>query len=434
LPVARKRSRELSLRNCRIAVIGLGYVGLPLAVEFGKHYDTVGFDIDPDRIAELRRGVDRTLEVEPKELRTAKRLKFTAELRDLRTCRVYVITVPTPIDADKRPDLGPLERASESVGKVLKRGDIVIYESTVFPGCTEEICVPILEKHSGLRFNEDFHAGYSPERINPGDREHRLPMIRKVTAGSTPEAAAFVDKLYASIIRAGTHPASSIRVAEAAKVIENTQRDVNIALVNELAMIFNRLGIDTQEVLEAAGSKWNFLPFRPGLVGGHCIGVDPYYLTHKAQQIGYHPEMILAGRRINDNMALYVAGEVVRLMASKRIHVKGSRILVMGLAFKENTPDLRNSKVADLVAELAAYGARVDVWDPWVSAKEAEREYGIQLVRRPSGGRYDAIVLAVGHREFVAMRPGEIRRFARRKHVVYDVKYLFSRTESDGRL
>jgi UDP-N-acetyl-D-glucosamine/UDP-N-acetyl-D-galactosamine dehydrogenase len=432
--MARKRPRELSLRSCRIGVIGLGYVGLPLAVEFGKHYETSGFDIDPERIAELRRGKDRTLEVEPKELRAAKRLRFTSELRDLKACRVYVVTVPTPIDEDKRPDLGPLERASESVGKVLKRGDIVIYESTVFPGCTEEICVPILEKHSGLKFNQDFYAGYSPERINPGDREHRLPTIRKVTSGSTPDAAAFVDKLYGSIIRAGTHATSSIRVAEAAKVIENTQRDVNIALINELAMIFNRLGIDTQEVLDAAGSKWNFLPFRPGLVGGHCIGVDPYYLTHKAQQIGYHPEMILAGRRINDNMALYVAGEVLRLMAAKRIHVNASRVLVMGLAFKENTPDLRNSKVADLVAELRANGAKVDVWDPWVSAKEATREYGIKLVKRPSRGRYDAIVLAVGHREFTSMRPAEIRRLARRKHVVYDVKYLLNREQVDGRL
>jgi UDP-N-acetyl-D-galactosamine dehydrogenase len=424
----------LSLRNCRIGVIGLGYVGLPLAVEFGHHYDTTGFDIDPERIAELRRGRDRTLEVEPKQLRSAKGLRLTSDLRDLRRCRVYVVTVPTPIDEDKRPDLGPLERASESVGKVLKQGDVVIYESTVFPGCTEEICVPILERHSGLRFNQDFYAGYSPERINPGDREHRLPTIRKVTSGSTPATAAFVDKLYGSIVKAGTHPASSIRVAEAAKVIENTQRDVNIALVNELAMIFNRLGIDTQEVLDAAGSKWNFLPFRPGLVGGHCIGVDPYYLTHKAQQIGYHPEMILAGRRINDNMALYVADEVVRLMAAKRIHVKSSRILVMGLAFKENTPDLRNSKVADLVAELRARGAKVDVWDPWVSAKEAEAEYGIKVVKRPSRARYDAVVLAVGHREFASMRPSEIRRLAKRRHVVYDVKYLFDRDQSDGRL
>jgi len=430
----RKRAPELSLRSCRIGVIGLGYVGLPLAVEFGKHYDTNGFDVNPERIADLRRGRDRTLEVEPGELRAAKRLRFTTELRDLKSCRVYVVTVPTPIDEDKRPDLSPLERASESVGKVLKRGDIVIYESTVYPGCTEEICVPILERQSGLKFNRDFYAGYSPERINPGDREHRLPTIRKVTSGSTPEAAAFVDKLYASIVTAGTHATSSIRVAEAAKVIENTQRDVNIALVNELAMIFNRLGIDTEEVLEAAGSKWNFLPFRPGLVGGHCIGVDPYYLTHKAQQIGYHPEMILAGRRINDNMALYVAGEVVRLMTAKRIHVKSSRILVLGLAFKENTPDLRNSKVADVVAELRENGAKVDVWDPWVSAREASAEYGIKLVKRPTRGAYDAVVIAVGHRQFKAMKPADIRRLARRKHVIYDIKYLIDRDQADGRL
>jgi UDP-N-acetyl-D-galactosamine dehydrogenase len=431
--MARKQTIP-GLRNCRIGVIGLGYVGLPLAVEFGKHYDTVGFDIDPDRIAELRRGKDRTLEVEPKELATARRLRFSAELKDLKSCHVYVVTVPTPIDADRRPDLGPLERASESVGKVLKRGDIVIYESTVFPGCTEEICVPILEKQSGLRFNQDFHAGYSPERINPGDREHRLPTIRKVTAGSTPEAAEFVDKLYRSIVKAGTHRASSIRVAEAAKVIENTQRDVNIALVNELAMIFNRLGIDTQEVLEAAGSKWNFLPFRPGLVGGHCIGVDPYYLTHKAQQIGYHPEMILAGRRINDNMALYVAERVAQLMIRKRIHVKGSRILMMGLTFKENCPDLRNSKVADVVTELKKYGAKVDVYDPWIDAKEAEHEYGIKPIRTPAKGRYDAIVLAVAHKEFREMGIDTIRSFARKPHVLYDIKYVFGAGEVDGRL
>ncbi len=415
-------------------MVGLGYVGLPLAVEFGKHFDTTGFDINPQRVAELRRGRDRTLEVESRELRSARRLRFTAELRDLRRCRVFVVTVPTPIDEYKRPDLTPLERASESVGKVLKRGDIVIYESTVYPGCTEEFCVPILERVSGLVFNQDFHAGYSPERINPGDRTHRLATIRKVTSGSTPEAAAFVDGLYSTIVTAGTHPASSIRVAEAAKVIENTQRDVNIALVNELAMIFNRLGIDTQEVLDAAGSKWNFLPFRPGLVGGHCIGVDPYYLTHKAQQIGYHPEMILAGRRINDGMALYVAGEVIRLMAAKRIHVKSSRVLVMGLAFKENTPDLRNSKVADLVFELKEKGASVDVWDPWVSARDAEAEYGIKLVKRPARGRYDAIILAVGHREFLKMKPADIRRLAKRRHVIYDVKYLLDRGQSDGRL
>jgi UDP-N-acetyl-D-galactosamine dehydrogenase len=432
--MVRSKNKSLSLRNCRIGVIGLGYVGLPLAVEFGKRYDTTGFDVNRARIAELRGGRDRTLEVERKELRSAKRLRYTADLKDLRRCRVFIVTVPTPIDEHKRPDLTPLVRASESVGKVLKRGDIVVYESTVYPGCTEEICVPILERESGLKFNRDFYAGYSPERINPGDKQHRLPTIRKVTSGSTPEAAEFVDKLYGSIVTAGTHPASSIRVAEAAKVIENTQRDVNIALINELAMIFRRLGIDTEEVLEAAGSKWNFLPFRPGLVGGHCIGVDPYYLTHKAEQIGYHPEMILAGRRINDNMALYAASEVVRLMTGKKIHVKGARVLVMGLAFKENCPDLRNSKVADLVRELQNYGARVDVWDPWASAREAKHEYGIKLLTKPTRGRYDAVVLAVGHREFKAMKPAEIRRLAKRRHVLYDIKYVLKRQHTDGRL
>ncbi len=431
--MARQQS-PLGLRNCRIGVIGLGYVGLPLAVEFGKHYDTTGFDVREERIAELKRGRDHTLEVESKELRASKRLSFTADLKELKRCRVFIVTVPTPIDEHKQPDLTPLERASDSVGRVLKRGDIVIYESTVYPGCTEEICVPILERVSGLRFNRDFTAGYSPERINPGDREHRLPTIRKVTSGSTPEAARFVDKLYGSIITAGTHAASSIRVAEAAKVIENTQRDVNIALINELAMIFNRLGIDTQEVLEAAGSKWNFLPFRPGLVGGHCIGVDPYYLTHKAQQIGYHPEMILAGRRINDNMALYVAGEVMRLMTAKRIHVKSSRVLVMGLAFKENCPDLRNSKVADVVSELGKYGAEVDVWDPWVDAKAAKHEYGLRLIAKPARGAYDAIVIAVGHREFQAQKAADLKRLAKRNHVIYDIKYVLKRAETDGRL
>jgi UDP-N-acetyl-D-galactosamine dehydrogenase len=432
--MASKQSPIQGLRKCRIGVIGLGYVGLPLAVEFGKHYDTTGFDVNRARIAELRTGRDRTLEVERRELRAAKGLRYTADLKDLRRCRVFIVTVPTPIDEHKRPDLTPLVRASESVGKVLKRGDIVIYESTVYPGCTEEVCVPILERESGLRFNRDFYAGYSPERINPGDKQHRLPTIRKVTSGSTPEAAEFVDKLYSSIVTAGTHAASSIRVAEAAKVIENTQRDVNIALINELAMIFRRLGIDTEEVLLAAGSKWNFLPFRPGLVGGHCIGVDPYYLTHKAEQIGYHPEMILAGRRINDNMALYAASEVVRLMTGKKIHVKGARVLVMGLAFKENCPDLRNSKVADLVRELQGYGARVDVWDPWASAREAKHEYGIRLLAKPARGRYDAVVLAVGHREFQAMKPAEIRRLAKRNHVLYDIKYVLKRQHTDGRL
>ncbi|MGB5133360.1 MAG: Vi polysaccharide biosynthesis UDP-N-acetylglucosamine C-6 dehydrogenase TviB [Steroidobacteraceae bacterium] len=432
--MARKKTDSLSLQRCRIGVIGLGYVGLPLAVEFGRHYETVGFDVSPERIAELSRGRDRTLEVEPRELRAAKRLKFTSDLKNLRRCRVFIVTVPTPIDDHKQPDLTPLEKASASVGEVLKRGDIVIYESTVYPGCTEEICVPILERVSGLKFNRDFYAGYSPERINPGDKQHRLTTIRKVTAGSTPAAAEFVDKLYASIIKAGTHRASSIQVAEAAKVIENTQRDVNIALINELAMIFNRLGIDTEEVLQAAGSKWNFLPFRPGLVGGHCIGVDPYYLTHKAQQIGYHPEMILAGRRINDNMALYVAGEIVRLMTARRIHPKSSRVLVLGLAFKENCPDLRNSKVADLVKELEAYGATVDVWDPWVSAREARKEYGIRPIKMPVKGRYDAVVVAVGHRQFRELGISAVRRFAKRKHILYDIKYVFGRNRTDGRL
>jgi len=432
--MARKKRPAFTLRRCRIGVVGLGYVGLPLAVEFGKHYETVGFDINADRIKELSRGQDRTREVDRAELKSARQLKFSADIKDLRRCHVYVVTVPTPIDDYKRPDLTPLQRASETVGKVLKRGDTVIYESTVYPGCTEEICVPILERESGLKFNVDFYAGYSPERINPGDKKHRLTTIRKVTSGSTPAVAEFVDKIYASIVTAGTHRASSIRVAEAAKVIENTQRDVNIALINELAVIFNRLGLDTEEVLQAAGSKWNFLPFRPGLVGGHCIGVDPYYLTHKAQEIGYNPEMILAGRRINDNMGIYVAGEVVRLMTSKRIHVKNARVLVMGLAFKEDCPDLRNSKVVDLIRELEKYGATVDVWDPWVSPRDAHAEYGIRPLRTPAKGRYDAIVVAVGHREFRAMKPATLRRLARRNHVLYDIKYVFERHETDGRL
>ncbi len=347
---------------------------------------------------------------------------------------MFIVTVPTPIDDFKRPDLTPLERSSESVGQVLKRGDIVIYESTVYPGATEEVCVPILERVSGLKFNKDFYAGYSPERINPGDKQHRLATIRKVTSGSTPEVAAFVDKLYASIITAGTHRASSIRVAEAAKVIENTQRDVNIALINELAMIFNKLGIDTEEVLEAAGSKWNFLPFRPGLVGGHCIGVDPYYLTHKAQEIGYHPEMILAGRRINDNMGGYVAEQVARLMSAKRLHIAGSRILVLGLTFKENCPDLRNSRVVDVVRDLESRGAKVDVCDPWASRVEARHEYGISPIRNPERGQYDAIVAAVAHREFREMKVADVRRFGRRNHVLYDIKYVFPKDEVDGRL
>ncbi|MBX3695910.1 MAG: Vi polysaccharide biosynthesis UDP-N-acetylglucosamine C-6 dehydrogenase TviB [Steroidobacteraceae bacterium] len=425
---------EFSVRKCRIGVVGLGYVGLPLAVEFGKHYETVGFDIKPERIAELSKGRDSTLEVSRAELKSSKRLSFTSDLATLRKCRVYIVTVPTPIDSYKRPDLTPLVKASETIGKVLKKGDVVVYESTVYPGCTEEECVPVLERVSGLTFNKDFFAGYSPERINPGDKQHRVTTIKKVTSGSTPEVAEFVDKLYGSIITAGTHKASSIRVAEAAKVIENTQRDVNIALINELALIFNRLGIDTEEVLLASGTKWNFLPFRPGLVGGHCIGVDPYYLTHKAQEIGYHPEMILAGRRLNDNMALYVAGEVARLMSDRRIHVKGSRVLVLGLAFKENCPDLRNSKVADVVRELGKFGAKVDVHDPWVDAREAKHEYGIRLVKAPKPRSYDAVVLAVGHQQFKDMGAAAVRRLGRKHAVVYDIKYVFGADQVDGRL
>ncbi|MBV9620555.1 MAG: Vi polysaccharide biosynthesis UDP-N-acetylglucosamine C-6 dehydrogenase TviB [Gammaproteobacteria bacterium] len=422
------------IRKCRIGVVGLGYVGLPLAVEFGKHYETVGFDIKPERIAQLRRGRDVTLEVSGQELRAATQLTFTTDLRELRRCPVFIVTVPTPIDEYKRPDLSALKRASESVGTVLRRGAVVIYESTVYPGCTEEVCVPILERLSGLKFNRDFFAGYSPERINPGDKQHRLTTIRKVTSGSTPEVADFVDRLYASIVTAGTHKTSSIRVAEAAKVIENTQRDVNIAIINELALIFNRLQIDTEEVLNAAGSKWNFLPFRPGLVGGHCIGVDPYYLTHKAQEIGYHAEMILAGRRLNDNMALYVTGQIVRLMASKRIHVKGARALILGITFKENCPDIRNSKVVDVVRELRNLGAAVDIYDPWASRREFRHEYGLPMVRKLRPNHYDLAVLAVGHREFAELGAKGVRRLCRKKHVLYDIKHVFPAPAVDGRL
>jgi UDP-N-acetyl-D-glucosamine/UDP-N-acetyl-D-galactosamine dehydrogenase len=425
---------ELSLRGCRIGIVGLGYVGLPLAVEFGKHFDTVGFDIKAERIAELKKGRDSTLECTTAELRAARKLKYSTNLKDLGKCRVFIVTVPTPIDRYNRPDLTPLVKSSETVGKVLKKGDVVVYESTVYPGCTEEVCIPILERESGLRFNVDFFAGYSPERINPGDKEHRLPSIRKVTSGSTPEVADFVDALYRSVVRAGTHKASSIRVAEAAKVIENTQRDVNIALINELALLFNRLGIDTEEVLLAAGSKWNFLPFRPGLVGGHCIGVDPYYLTHKAQEIGFHPEMILAGRRLNDSMANYVAGQVVKLMAGKKILAKGSRVLVLGLTFKENCPDLRNSKVADVVRELRNYGAKVDVYDPWIDRDEAEHEYGIRPVSRVRDGAYDAAVLAVAHKQFRDMGIATVRKACKKNHVIYDIKYAFPANQVDGRL
>ncbi len=417
-----------------IAVIGLGYVGLPLAVEFGRTRPVIGFDVKAARIAELRAGRDHTREVPPEDLAAACRLSFTDDAAALTQARVFIVTVPTPIDAYKRPDLGPLLRASETVGRALKRGDVVIYESTVYPGATEEECVPVLERASGLRFNEDFFCGYSPERINPGDREHRLTTIRKVTAGSTPEAAEMVDALYASIVTAGTHRAESIRVAEAAKVIENTQRDLNIALVNELARIFNRMDIDTDAVLRAAGTKWNFLPFRPGLVGGHCIGVDPYYLTHKAEAIGYHPEVILAGRRINDGMGAYVAGQMVKAMLKRGIAVNGARVLVLGLTFKENCPDLRNTRVVDVVAELADHGIRVDVHDPWVDPQEAEAEYGLRPVAKPETGAYDGVVLAVAHDDFRAMGAAGLRALGRPGHVLYDLKCVLPRDASELRL
>jgi UDP-N-acetyl-D-galactosamine dehydrogenase len=424
----------LSSSNAKIAVVGLGYVGLPLAVEFGKHYDTTGFDIRPERIDELRSHKDSTLEVSAEELKQSRNLKFSSGLEDIGLCDVYIVTVPTPIDAAKRPDLSPLVKASESIGKVLKPGNVVIYESTVYPGCTEEICVPVLERSSGLKFNVDFFCGYSPERINPGDKEHRVTTILKVTSGSTPEAADFIDRLYASIIVAGTHRASSIKVAEAAKVIENTQRDLNIALVNELALIFNKMGIDTLEVLQAAGTKWNFLPFRPGLVGGHCISVDPYYLTHKAQEIGYNPEVILAGRRINDGMGAHVATQTIRLMARKGINPVGSRVLVLGMAFKENCPDLRNTRVIDIIAELRDYSVRVDVHDPWVDVAEAQHEYGLTPIASPQAGTYDAVILAVGHQQFAAMGAEGIRAFGKAEAVLYDVKSLLPRDVVDGRL
>ena len=422
------------LATTHIGIVGLGYVGLPLAVEFGKHFPTFGLDINENRIRELQAGTDSTLEVPSEELSQSGQLRYTHQAKDLEACNVYIVTVPTPVDDYKRPDLGPLIGASTTVGRLLKPGDVAIYESTVYPGATEEVCVPILEKQSGLRFNRDFFAGYSPERINPGDKEHRVTTIRKVTSGSNPAAADFVDALYRRIITAGTHQASSIRVAEAAKVIENTQRDVNIALINELALLFDRLGIDTEEVLLAAGSKWNFLPFRPGLVGGHCIGVDPYYLTHKAQEIGYHPEMILAGRRINDSMGAHVAERVVKLMTQKRIAVVDANILVLGLTFKENCPDLRNTRVVDIVQEFRDYNARVDVYDPWVDPDEAKREYGIEPVREPKAGHYDAVILAVAHRQFRELGAARIRQLGKATSVLFDVKYLLPADAVDGRL
>jgi UDP-N-acetyl-D-galactosamine dehydrogenase len=418
-----------------IAVIGLGYVGLPLAVEFGKYRVTLGFDINKIRIKELQNGLDHTLECSPQELLSATHLCYSANVSDLHSAQVFIVTVPTPVDKANRPEMRPLVKASEIVGNVLKAGDIVIYESTVYPGATEEVCVPVLEKFSGLKFNEDFFCGYSPERINPGDKEHRLPNIKKITSGSTPEVADEVDQLYQQIITAGTHKVSSIRVAEAAKVIENTQRDVNIALINELSLIFNKLGIDTLEVLQAAGTKWNFLPFRPGLVGGHCIGVDPYYLTHKAQEVGYHPEVILAGRRINDSMAAHVANETIKLMLRKGHSVMDSKVLVLGLTFKENCPDLRNTKVVEIVRVLRSYSSQVDVYDPWIDVAEAQQEFGLQcLTEKPALGQYAAIVLAVGHHQFLTMGEQGIRAFGQSGAVVYDVKSILPICSADGRL
>ncbi len=422
------------MKNIKIAIIGLGYVGLPLAIEFGKVYKTIGFDINEFRIKELLAGKDSTLEVTSKELQESKKLTYTNDPNDIQSCNIYIITVPTPIDKFKKPDLFPLESASKTVGNFLKKDDIVIYESTVYPGATEEVCVPILEEHSGLSYNQDFYCGYSPERINPGDKEHRITMIKKVTSGSTEEIADKVDALYQSIIVAGTHKAESIKVAEAAKVIENTQRDVNIALVNELSVIFNKLGIDTESVLEAAGTKWNFLPFQPGLVGGHCIGVDPYYLTHKAISVGYQPEIILSGRRINDGMGNHIADQVTKLMIKKNIHLVDANILIMGLAFKENTPDIRNTGVINLIETFECYDCNVHVYDPWVDKNEASNEFGINLINKPKKGQYDAILLAVAHDEFKELSPEQIRAFGKDDHVLYDIKYLLSANEVDGRL
>ncbi|MCP3689857.1 MAG: Vi polysaccharide biosynthesis UDP-N-acetylglucosamine C-6 dehydrogenase TviB [Gammaproteobacteria bacterium] len=422
------------LTNLKVCIVGLGYVGLPLAAEFGRITTTVGFDVNKSRVGELQAGVDSTLEVSAAELSQIKYLTYTTHLEDTRDSNVYIVTVPTPVDDSKRPDLGPLEVASQSIAQVISEGDYVIYESTVYPGATEDVCVPIIEQHSGLKLNQDFFVGYSPERINPGDKDHRVTNIVKVTSGSTDEAADFVDELYKMVVTVGTHRASSIKVAEAAKVIENTQRDVNIALINELALIFNKLGIDTLDVLEAAGTKWNFLPFRPGLVGGHCIGVDPYYLVRKAQEIGYHPQIILASRQLNDGMGSYVANQVIRLMTQKKIHVIGAKVLIMGLAFKENCADLRNTRVIDIVSEMHHYNAEVDVYDPWVNPEEAFDEYSINLVSKPQTGSYDAVIISVGHLEFISMGIDEIHKLCKDNHVVFDVKYIFDKSEVDGRL
>ena len=424
----------VNIDNIKIAVIGLGYVGLPLAVEFGKQHSVVGFDINASRIAALTAGTDHTLEVSDDELTQATHLSYSSDIQALKDCNFFIVTVPTPIDDYKQPDLTPLIKASEAIGSLLKKDDIVVYESTVYPGATEEVCIPVLEKVSRLTFNKDFYAGYSPERINPGDKEHRVTNILKVTAGSTPEVANFVDEVYNLIITAGTHTAPSIKVAEAAKVIENTQRDVNIALINELAVIFNKMNIDTEAVLTAAGTKWNFLPFRPGLVGGHCIGVDPYYLTHKAQAIGYNPEIILAGRRLNDSMGEYVVTQLIKTMIKKRIQVEGARVLVLGLSFKENCPDVRNTKVIDIVHELQEYNIAVDVYDPWVDSNEAEREYSVMPVSKPVANSYDGIILAVAHNEFVDMGVEQIRALGKADHVLYDLKYVFAKEDTDIRL
>lgn len=423
----------MELKEIKLAIIGLGYVGLPLAVAFSSKYEVLGFDISKKRIQDLKEGNDFTLEVSSEELKDATQLHFSSDLEELKAANVYVVTVPTPIDAHKQPDLTPLIKASETLGRVISKGDIVIYESTVYPGATEEDCIPVIEKVSGLIFNKDFFAGYSPERINPGDKEHKVTSIKKVTSGSTPEIAELVDQLYASVITAGTYKASSIKVAEAAKVIENTQRDLNIALINELAIIFNKMGIDTEEVLKAAGTKWNFLPFRPGLVGGHCIGVDPYYLTHKAASIGYHPEVILAGRRINDSMAAYVASQLVKALIKQRIQVEGANVLIMGLTFKENCPDLRNTKVVDIISELREYNINIDVYDPWISVDEAQHEYGITPISELKTNFYEGIVIAVAHNQFKELG-SEIKNYAKAQSVIYDLKYILPQGVSDIRL
>ena len=424
----------ININKLKIAVIGLGYVGLPLAVEFGKQHSVVGFDINTSRIAALMAGTDHTLEVSDEELAVAIHLRYSSDIQTLKDCNFFIVTVPTPIDSSKQPDLTPLITASKAIGSLLKKDDIVVYESTVYPGATEEVCVPVLEEVSGLILNQDFYAGYSPERINPGDKEHRVTNILKVTAGSTPEVADFIDEVYNLIITAGTHKAPSIRVAEAAKVIENTQRDVNIALINELAVIFNKMGIDTEAVLKAAGTKWNFLPFRPGLVGGHCIGVDPYYLTHKAQAIGHNPEIILAGRRLNDSMGEYVVTQLVKTMIKKRIQIEGAKVLVLGLSFKENCPDVRNTKVIDIIHELQKYNVEIDVHDPWINANEANREYSITPIAQPVSNQYDGIILAVAHEQFIKMGIEKIRALGKDNHVLYDLKYLFTKEDTDIRL